>query len=145
MLGSLRYATFERGISVVLLVGMIGVILLATTNFLAALWPQMVKPGAVVEYAAFQDLFDKALAALIALELAHSVYQSALGKHGLIQVRTVVVIGVLAVVRKFVLLDIETVSGEVLLGLSAAVLSLGLIYGLTHWVEERLGGTYNEH
>ena len=133
----LRYENFERAVSAVLLVGMIGVILLATGSFLRALWPYMTAMGPVLDFGAFQSLFDRALAALIALELAHSVYQSALGRHGLVQVRTVVIIGVLAVVRKFVLLELETTSGMLLAGLSAAVLALGVVYALTFWIEGR--------
>ena len=135
-----RYDHFERVISAILLIGMIAVIALATASFLRGIWPFALQVGSTFDYATFQSLFDRALAALIALELAHSVYQSVLGRHGLVQVRTVVIIGVLAVVRKFVLVDIDSVSGELLLGLSAAVLALGVVYALTHWIEARAGG-----
>lgn len=133
------YNVFERAISAVLLAGMIGVIGLATVSFLAALGPLLLEAGTSFDYSTFQDLFDRALAALIALELAHSVYQSVLGRHGLIQVRTVVIIGVLAVVRKFVLIDLESTSGILILGLSAAVLALGTVYAITFWIERMRG------
>jgi len=136
------YSGFERAVSLILLVGMIGVIILATASFLGALLPFATQVGVPQDYTIFQGLFDRALAALIALELAHSVHQSVLGRHGLIQVRTVVIIGVLAVVRKFVLIDLEETSALLIIGLSAAVLALGIVYALTHWIEfrERFGG-----
>jgi len=133
----LNYSTFERGVSAILLVGMVVVIAFATVSFLSALVPFFGEMGTPQDYTTFQGLFDRALAALIALELAHSVHQSVLGRHGLIQVRTVVIIGVLAVVRKFVLIDLEDTSGLLILGLSAAVLALGVVYALTHWIEFR--------
>ncbi|MEO1469578.1 MAG: phosphate-starvation-inducible PsiE family protein [Pseudomonadota bacterium] len=136
--GLLRYETFEMVVSAVLLVGMSGVILLATLSFLVALWPFMTLAGAIFDYATFQTLFDRALAALIAIELAHSVLQSVRGHHGLVQVRTVVIIGVLAIVRKFVLLDVEVASGMLLLGLAAALAALGVVYAVTHWIEDRV-------
>jgi len=45
--------------------------------------------------------------------------------------------GVLAGVWKVVLIDIGTASGLLILGLSSAVLALGIVYALTHWIEER--------
>jgi len=134
-LKSVRYEHFERGVSAILLFGMAVVILMATSSFLRAIWPQVAGMSEPLDYSQFQNLFDKALAAIIALELAHSVYQGVLGQHGLLQVRTVALIGVLAVVRKVVLLDLDTVSGILLMGLGTAVLALGLLFALTHWVE----------
>ncbi len=134
----LRYENVERVFSATLLVGMVAVTILATANFMQAVW---LASGGIIEqqpYTRFQDLFDKALAAIIALELAHSVHESARGRHGLVQVRTVVLIGILAVVRKFVLIDIETASGLLIVGLAAAVLALGTVYGVTHWIDKRL-------
>ncbi len=133
-----RYETLERAVSLVLLVGMVGVILLATVNFFLALGAQSTEAGRVQDYTAFQGLFDKALAAIIALELAHSVHQSVRGEHGIGQLRTVALIGVLAVVRKFVLIDIDTASGLLVLGLGAAVIALGTVFAMTHWIEARL-------
>ncbi|MEM9781383.1 MAG: phosphate-starvation-inducible PsiE family protein [Pseudomonadota bacterium] len=134
----LRYETFERAVSAILLVGMSAVIVIATVSFLRALWPIATVVGEVFDYATFQTLFDRALAALIAIELAHSVLQSVRGHHGLVQVRTVVIIGVLAIVRKFVLVDVETASGQLLLGLAAALAALGIVYAVTHWIEDRI-------
>jgi len=50
-------------------------------------------------------------------------------------VRIVLVIGILAVVRKLIVLELEAVSGFLLLGLAAAVMALGGIYGLMLWLD----------
>jgi|GEM_PF-2987983 len=134
----LRYRWFERAIGYVLLFGMAVVILLATAGFLYSLIDPVRDGDLGLDYGAFQQLFDKVLAAVIALELAHSVQQIAAGKHGLMQVRTVVLIGVLAVVRKLIVIDVETTSGLFLAGLAAAVVALGSIYALILWIETRV-------
>ncbi len=131
----LKYETFERGVAVLLTLGMTVVIGLAVWHLGTGLFDSVTGYGPDFSYADFQNLFDRVLAALIALELTHSVRQMAAGKHGLVQVRTVVLIGVLAVVRKLILLEVETTSGAFLAGLAAAIIALGGVYALILWVE----------
>ncbi|MGF1552150.1 MAG: phosphate-starvation-inducible PsiE family protein [Paracoccaceae bacterium] len=133
-----RYDVFERAMSAVLLVGMAIVIVYASVSFVVTLGQEAGRLGSHMGYETFQRLFDSALAVLIAIELSHSVLQSVRGHHGLVQVRTVVVIGVLAIVRKFVLLEIETAEGMLVLGLAAALASHGVVYAVTHWIEDRM-------
>lgn len=134
------YPLFERVIAAALLVGMIFVVILSAISFGQSLMEIAVsKLNEPMSYENLQLLFGKVLAALIALELAHSVHQTASGKHGLIQVKTIIVIGVLAVVRKLIPLDFES-QPEMLYGLAAAILALGILFALINYVEERRGG-----
>jgi uncharacterized membrane protein (DUF373 family) len=133
----LRFDWLERGVAYVLLAGMMAVIALTLIHVGAGLWAVWTGSLTTLAYSDFQGLFDRILAALIALELAHSVRQTAAGEHGLIQVRTVLLIGVLAVVRKLILLEVETTSGLFLLGLAAAILALGTVYALILYMETR--------
>ena len=130
------YSRFERAVSALLMLGMVIVILLASWSFLRATAMVAGSAAGPLDYATFQHLFDRVLAAIIALELAHSVQQMVAGKHGLAQVRTVVIIGVLAVVRKLIVLEVDSTSGVFLIGIAAAVLSLGAIFVLIVWVEQ---------
>lgn len=132
------YSAFERVIAWMLLVGMGGVILLATANFLRAVVETALGWNTGWDYRTFQALFDGILAAVIALELAHSVQQMAEGQKGLVQVRTVILIGVLAVVRKLIVLEIQDTTGTFLMGLGVAVLALGAVYALILWVEGKV-------
>ena len=134
-----HYPRFERGVAKVLLAGMAVVIALAVINFVVTTLATVPRLIEQLDYRIFQTLFDRILAALIALELAHSVHQMASGKHGLRQVKTVIVIGVLAVVRKLVILEVHTTSGAFLAGLAAAILALGLLFALVHWIERERG------
>ena len=131
------YTLFERAVAGVLLAGIVAVVILASWSFLRSTFGVASDPASPLDYTTFQTLFDRVLAALIALELAHSVHQMVIGKHGFTQVKTIVVIGVLAVVRKLILLEIEETTGLFLLGIGAAILSLGIVFALIHWVEER--------
>ena len=129
------YGLFERLASVLLLVGIAVVVVLAIESFGHTIWETVGGLQTPLRYDKFEILFDRILAALIALELAHSVRQMVEGKHGLSQVRTVIVIGVLALVRKLIVLDVETTSGMFLLGLAVAILALGGLLALVQWIE----------
>jgi len=83
-----------------------------------------------MEKAVLQDTFGSILTILILLEFNHSVAISIKSKTGAIQVRIIVLISILVVVRKLMLLDYNSVSMQTLLGLSALLLSLGLLYWL---------------
>lgn len=131
------YVRFERLIAVLLTVGMAVVIVFATVYFILGLVEVLFNVGLEANYVTFQDLFERVLAAVIALELARSVQEMAAGKHGLTQVRTVVLIGILAVVRKLIVLDIDKTDGVFLLGLAAAILTLGAVYAMTVLVEQQ--------
>jgi uncharacterized membrane protein (DUF373 family) len=85
---------------------------------------------AFMEKAVLQDTFGSILTILILLEFNHSVAISIKSKTGAIQVRIIVLISILVVVRKLMLLDYNSVSMQTLLGLSGLLLSLGLLYWL---------------
>lgn len=129
------YPTFERLVALVLLAGMVVVIALATWSFVQTTGLTAAEAGRTLDYTRFQVLFDRVLAAIIALELAHSVHQMVLGHHGFVQVKTVLLIGLLAVVRKLILLEIESTTGMFLIGIAGAVLALGIVFALVHYVE----------
>ena len=80
--------------------------------------------------ATFRNLFAGILTVLIALEFNHSIVQVIERKQSIVQVRIVVQIAILALVRKFILLDLGKTEAMVLVGLGAVVLSLAVL----HWV-----------
>ena len=132
------YGWFERAVSGVILAGMVVVICLATVSFLKLALDVATESGFDLPYSEFQHLFDRVLAAVIAVELAHSIRQVVMGKHGMSQLRTVVVIGMLAVVRKIIAVDVETASGTFLIGVAAAIVALAAALVAVAWVERRL-------
>ena len=129
------YHLIERGISALLLLGMVGVVLLATYSFFRTLVTVTLAENAALDYVEFQTLFDRVLAAVIALELAHSIRQMVAGDHGIGQLRTVIVIGMLAVVRKLIVLEVDQATGPFLLGIAATVTALAAALVAIRWVE----------
>lgn len=131
------YHRTEQVISAVILIGMIAVVLLATYSFFRTLFAVVIAENAALDYAQFQTLFDRVLAAIIALELAHSIRQMVSGDHGFAQLRTVIAIGMLAVIRKLIVLEVDQATGGFLAGIAAAVAALALGLVAIRWVEER--------
>jgi len=135
------YARFERTVAFLLLAGMGVVILLTLVSFLLSTGNVVLGMPAELDYAVFQTLFDRVLATVIALEIAHSIRDMVFGRHGQAQLRTVIVIGMLAVVRKLVVLEIGTTSGAFLAGLAAVVIALGITLMIVNTVAKDAGPT----
>lgn len=70
------------------------------------------------------------MTALIALEFNHTILSILNRKASIVQLRTVILIAMLAMVRKLIILDFATVQPLVLFGLGFAVLALGCVYWL---------------
>jgi uncharacterized membrane protein (DUF373 family) len=82
------------------------------------------------EQAVFHALFGMILTVLIALEFNHSILSVLERKQSIVQVRTVVLIALLALVRKFIILDVSKTEPLTIIGLAAAILALGSV----HWL-----------
>jgi uncharacterized membrane protein (DUF373 family) len=88
--------------------------------------------GAVnpLEHAAFQSIFGEIMTLLIALEFNHTLRYVVTKHQSIIQTQVVVLIALLAVARKFIILDIRDATTGYLLGLAAITLALGATYRL---------------
>lgn len=82
------------------------------------------------DYAVFQSVFGMMFTVIIALEFKRSLLVSAQRLHSVVQVRTVILIGLLAVVRKLIILDVGEAATRELFALAAAVVALGIAYWL---------------
>jgi uncharacterized membrane protein (DUF373 family) len=78
----------------------------------------------------FQTIFGMIMTVLIALEFKHSVIGALERHNNIVQVRTVVLIALLALVRKFIIIDASHVEAMTLIGLALAALALGCVYWL---------------
>jgi uncharacterized membrane protein (DUF373 family) len=81
-----------------------------------------------LEHAVFQSIFGEIVTLLIALEFNHTLRYVVTRHQSIIQTRVVLLIALLAVARKFIVLDIHETTPEHLLGLSAVTLALGATY-----------------
>jgi uncharacterized membrane protein (DUF373 family) len=64
------------------------------------------------------------------LELKHSILRMVAAGKGIIQVKTVLLIALLALARKLIILDLRAFSAATLLALAALLLALGVAYWL---------------
>ena len=125
------YERFEQ-IVALSLAALISVVIAAalfhlTIRIVVLLVSGLVDPA---EQSVFQGLFGMILTVLIALEFNHSILSVLERKQSIIQVRTVVLIALLALVRKFIILDVSQTEPLTIVGLAAAILALGLV----HWL-----------
>jgi uncharacterized membrane protein (DUF373 family) len=84
----------------------------------------------------FQAVFGMVLTVLIAMEFKHSLLVVLHQQRDIVQIRSVVLIALLAMVRKFIILDIYQTQPAVVFALAAASLSLGIVFWLVRNQEE---------
>lgn len=146
--GRLRaYQRFEQGIAFILS-GVIAVVIavsliqLIITVF-KLLFLEAFNP---LEHEVFQVVFGMIMTLLIAMEFGHTISRAGQGKESIIQVKTVVLIALIALSRKFIILDQEASPGKVA-ALAGAALALGVVYWLLRERDDRLareGGVREE-
>jgi uncharacterized membrane protein (DUF373 family) len=90
-----------------------------------------------LEPTAFQTVFGEILTLLIALEFNHTLRYVA-AHRSIIETKVVLLIALLALARKFVILDTQDFSPGQLLGLAAITLVLGVTYWLLRERDDRL-------
>jgi uncharacterized membrane protein (DUF373 family) len=84
----------------------------------------------LLEYKIFQSIFGQIMTLLIALEFKHSILKMAQRGESIIQAKTVFLIALMAIARKFIILDIHETSAGTIAALAAAVLALSAGYWL---------------
>lgn len=84
----------------------------------------------------FQSVFGMVLTVLIAMEFKHSLLVVLHHQRDIVQIRSVVLIALLALVRKFIILDIYQTQPAVVFALAAASLSLGIVFWMVRNQDE---------
>jgi uncharacterized membrane protein (DUF373 family) len=94
----------------------------------------------LTDHAVFQAVFGMIFTVIIALEFKRSLLVAAERKETVVQVRAVILIAMLAVVRKLIILDLSMTNALQLFALAAAILSLGGVYWLIREQDRRGSG-----
>jgi uncharacterized membrane protein (DUF373 family) len=128
---STLYQNFER-LVVYVLTGLIAIVVAVATwhlvlTVIALVLSDRVDPS---QYEVFQSVFGAIFTVLIALEFRHSMWVTLHSEKSLVQAQSVVLIALLALVRKFIILDLKTVTPAMIGAIAAAGVSLGLTYWL---------------
>jgi uncharacterized membrane protein (DUF373 family) len=133
------YEKFEHAV-VLILTGLIAlVVVFAVWNLLIKVVASILSRGGFdpTDYEVFQAIFGMIFTVIIALEFKRSLLVVAERRHGIVQVRTVILIAMLAIVRKLLILDLAATDALHLLALSVAILVLGAVYWLVRDQDRR--------
>jgi uncharacterized membrane protein (DUF373 family) len=123
------YQRFEQVISLLLSIFVSIVIVASIFNLCRGLF-DLLRLGLVdpAQPRVFQAIFGMIMIVLIALEFNHTVLGVVQRGFSIIHVRAVVLIALLAVLRKFIVLEIGEADATLIFALSAATLTLGGVY-----------------
>src|SRR6185437_7336605 len=115
------YQKFEHAVILVLTALIAVVIAFALWNLVLKILLSIVSSGGFdpTDYAVFQAFFGMIFTVIIALEFKRSLLVVAERQHSVVQVRTVVLIALLAIVRKLMIIDLGHATEE-LFALAAA-------------------------
>jgi uncharacterized membrane protein (DUF373 family) len=126
------YERFEE-IVILILTGLIAVVVVfAVWNLALKIFQAILGPGTSdpTDYSVFQAIFGAIFTVIIALEFKRSLLVVAQRQESIVQVRTVVLIALLAIVRKVIILDLASTDALQVFALAAAILALGAVYWL---------------
>ena len=91
-----------------------------------------------LDHAVFQQVFGAIMTLLIALEFNHSLQLVVTREQSIIQTKIVLLIGLLALTRKFIVLDLQETPPGLLFGLAAMAIALGCVYWLMRERDDRI-------
>ena len=133
------YQKFEHAVILVLTALIAIVVALAVWNLVLKVLLSILSTGGLdpTDYTVFQALFGMIFTVIIALEFKRSLLVVAERRHGVVQVRTVVLIALLAIVRKLMIIDLSVADAQQVLALAATILALGGVYWLVRDQERR--------
>ncbi|MBR0683850.1 phosphate-starvation-inducible PsiE family protein [Roseomonas eburnea] len=133
------YEKFEQSVVFVLTILIALIVLAALWNLLKLVATSLLLVDIFdpTDPAVFQTVFGAIFTVVIALEFKRSLLVVVERRFGIVQVRAVVMIAMLAVVRKFIILDLSQTEAMKLLALGAAILALGIVYWLVRDQDRR--------
>jgi uncharacterized membrane protein (DUF373 family) len=133
------YQKFEHAV-IFLLTGLIAVVVVfAVWNLVLKILLSVISSSGFdpTDYEVFQAFFGMIFTVIIALEFKRSLLVVAERRHGIVQVRTVLLIALLAVVRKLMIIDLSAAEAQQVFALAAAILALGAVYWLVREQDRR--------
>jgi uncharacterized membrane protein (DUF373 family) len=132
------YQKFEHVVILILSALIAIVVALAVWNLMLKILSSILSSGFdPTDYTVFQTLFGLIFTVIIALEFKRSLFVIAEQERGIVQVRTVVLIALLAIVRKLMIIDLTAIDAQHLFALAAAILALGGVYWLVRDQDRR--------
>jgi uncharacterized membrane protein (DUF373 family) len=133
------YQKFEHAVILVLTALIAIVVAFALWNLVLKILFSIVSSGGFdpTEYSVFQALFGMIFTVIIALEFKRSLLLVAERRHGIVQARTVILIALLAIVRRLIIIDLSATDAAEVFALATAILALGAVYWLVRDQDKR--------
>jgi uncharacterized membrane protein (DUF373 family) len=139
------YERFEHAVILVLTALIVIVVGVATWHLtlavLALVFANEIHPA---NQAVFQAIFGMVFTVIIALEFKHSLLIALARQESVVRLRSVILIAMLAMVRKFIVLDLGSSAPGELLALAAAILALGTVYWMVREQDARIARVPDE-
>ncbi|MDH0044190.1 phosphate-starvation-inducible PsiE family protein [Pseudomonas juntendi] len=134
------YERFEQVIALVLSAVIAVIIVVSLLQLMSIVFTLLILDAFnPLDHKVFQTVFAMIMTVLIAMEFKHSIVRVALRRDSIIQVKTVILIGLIALARKFMILDPEASPGKIA-ALAGATLALGATYWLLRERDDRTAG-----
>ena len=133
------YQRFESMVAFFLTLLIMLVVIIATFRLFSGITYDLLL-GAMnpLDHTFFQNVFGEIMTVLIALEFNHTLHYVVKREQSIIQTKIILLIALLAISRKFIILDIKETSAETMFGLASITLSLGIVYWLLRERDDRL-------
>ena len=133
------YQRFEHVIVTILTALIAIIVVVAVWNLSVKILFGLVLSGSLdpSDYSIFQALFGMIFTVFIALEFKKSLLVIAERRDNVVQIRSVVMIALLAICRKVIILDLREPDTSQVFALAAAILALGVVYWLIRDSDQR--------
>jgi uncharacterized membrane protein (DUF373 family) len=133
------YQRFEHVIVTILTALIAIIVVVAVWNLSVKILFGLVLSGSLdpSDYSIFQALFGMIFTVIIALEFKKSLLVIAERRDNVVQIRSVVMIALLAICRKVIILDLREPDTSQVFALAAAILALGVVYWLIRDSDQR--------
>ncbi len=133
------YQRFEHVIVTILTALIAIIVVVAVWNLSVKILFGLVLSGSLdpSDYSIFQAVFGMIFTVIIALEFKKSLLVIAERRDNVVQIRSVVMIALLAICRKVIILDLRETDTSQVFALAAAILALGVVYWLIRDSDQR--------
>jgi uncharacterized membrane protein (DUF373 family) len=133
------YQRFEHVVVTILTALIAIIVVVAVWNLSVKILFGLVLSGSLdpSDYSIFQAVFGMIFTVIIALEFKKSLLVIAERRDNVVQIRSVVMIALLAICRKVIILDLRETDTSQVFALATAILALGVVYWLIRDSDQR--------
>jgi len=122
------YKSFEQVVVFVVTLSIMALVSVGLYRLIETLCASLLAAEPISEHVLFQRVFSTIFTLLIALEFKRSLLLANSSIGDVVRVRPIILIAMLATIRRFIIADISDVEVLGMLGMSIGILSLGVVY-----------------